>query len=191
MGMRVLIACEFSGRVRDAFIKIGHDAVSCDLERSLTPGPHLRTDVRNVLDDGWDMMLAFPPCTYLSNVGNRWMKQPGRLQARKEALAFVRELMSAPIDRWAIENPVGAISVAIRKPDQIIQPWQHGSPWIKRTCLWLHGLPPLIPQRVVKPIGNWVGDRCVNGDGFVRDSKERALTFLGIARSMAEQWGRE
>lgn len=186
--MKVLVACEFSGRVRDAFIERGHDAVSCDLLPSETPGPHYQGHVEMLLfePEQWDMMIAFPPCTYLSKAGARWW--PGKQAEQAEALDFVRLLMNAPIPYIAIENPVGRISTAIRKPDQIIEPYQFGDPWRKGTCLWLKNLPPLEPTRVVEPTGYWVGgDRVKHGEH--RDPRRRSLTFTGIAEAMASQWG--
>lgn len=180
--MRILVACEFSGRVRDSFIACGHDALSCDLLPSESPGPHYRGDVRDLISRGWDMMIAFPPCTYLSASGARWHSGTER---QSEALDFVRLLMAADIPRVAIENPVGRISTAIRKPDQIIQPWQFGTGEVKTTCLWLKGLPKLIPTCIVegREQRSW---RCPpSADRW----KIRSRTFPGIAKAMAEQWG--
>lgn len=147
--MRVLVACEFSGRVRDAFTARGHYAMSCDLLESETPGPHYVGDVYDLLDKPWDMMIAFPPCTHLAICGARWFNRPGKREAQLKALEFVRLLMNAPIPRIAIENPVGVISTAIRPPDQWIQPWEHGHGETKKTGLWLKGLPLLKPTQVV------------------------------------------
>lgn len=186
--MRVLVACEFSGVVRDAFIARGHDAVSCDIDPSEGPGPHIQDDVRNHLNKGWNMLIGFPPCTYLSTLNAPLGRYGGPEQ--KEALAFVLELMNAPIERIAIENPVGAINTRIERPTQIIQPYQFGDPWQKRTCLWLTELPALIPTNVLpgkhpKVVGGYVEpSRTVK-----TRSKERSRTFPGIARAMAEQWG--
>lgn len=138
--MRVLVACEFSGVVRDAFIAAGHDAMSCDLLPTDSPGPHYEGDVRDVIDDDWDLMVAHPPCTHLAVSGARWFKD--KQQEQTEALDFVRLLMDAPIPRIAVENPVSIISSRIRKPDQIVQPWQYGHGETKATCLWLKNLPP-------------------------------------------------
>jgi hypothetical protein len=151
--MRILVACEFSGIIRDAFRKRGHDAWSCDLLPTEAPGFHLTGDVRRWLYDlypqsRWDMLIAFPPCTYLASSGARWFKD--RREAQKTALSFVRELMNAPVERIAIENPIGVISTQIRKPDQIIQPWQFGHPETKATCLWLKDLPKLQPTNIVE-----------------------------------------
>lgn len=160
--MRVLVACEFSGIVRDAFIDAGHDAMSCDLLPTERPGPHFQGDVRAVLADGWDLMVAHPPCTFLAVSGARWFKD--RPQQQAEALAFVRLLMDAPIPRIAVENPVSVISSRIRKPTQIVQPWMFGHPETKTTCLWLAGLPKLTPTDIVVP--EWA----VRADGSVHMS---------------------
>ena len=139
--MKILIACEYSGTVREAFSKLGHDAWSCDILETEIPGNHLQCDVREILDDGWDMMIAHPPCTHLAVSGARWFKDKKVEQA--EALEFVRLLLNAPIERIALENPISIISSHIRKPDQIIQPWQFGHGETKATCLWLKNLPKL------------------------------------------------
>ena len=150
--MRVLIACEYSGRVRDAFIARGHDAISCDLLPTESPGPHFVGDVRELLDDGFDLLCAHPPCTYIASSGLHWNKRvPGREALTVEAIRFVRLLLDAPIPRIALENPIGCISSRIRKPDQIIQPWQFGEDASKATCLWLKGLPPLRPTGFFEP----------------------------------------
>lgn len=145
--LRVLVACEYSGRVRDAFIAAGHDAMSCDLLPTDVDGPHYQGDVRDVLMEHWDLMIAHPPCAHLAVSGARWFKD--KVQEQIEALEFVRMLMAAPIERIAIENPVSVISTKIRKPDQIIQPWQHGHGETKTTCLWLKNLPLLVPSCIV------------------------------------------
>jgi hypothetical protein len=181
--MRVLVACEFSGRVRDAFTRAGHDATSCDLLESETPGQHYQGDVRDLLDKDWDLMVAHPPCTYLAKSGARWHMDSHT--ERAEALAFVRLLMNAQIPRIALENPIGRISTAIRKPDQIIHPWEHGHGEVKPTCLWLKGLPKLVPSDVVEgrePRMHWAAP------GPER-WKVRSRTYLGIAQAMADQWG--
>ena len=148
--LRVLVACEFSGAVRDAFTKLGHDALSCDVLPSEKPGPHYQGDVRDILREDWDLVVAFPPCTYLCSSGLHWnSRRRGRAAKTKEALAFVRLLMDAPVRSLALENPVGCISTQIRKPDQVVQPWMFGHPESKTTCLWLRGLPPLKPTRVL------------------------------------------
>lgn len=181
--MRVLIACEFSGIVRDAFIARGHDAMSCDLLPTERPGPHYEGDVRDVLDAGWDLLIAHPPCTHLAVSGARWFHLKQAEQA--EALAFVRALLDAPVPRIALENPVSIISSRIRKPDQIIQPWQHGHGETKATCLWLCNLPPLVPTNVVDGRENRVHRLPPSPDRW----KERSRTFPGIAAAMAAQWG--
>lgn len=181
--MRVLVACEFSGVVRDAFGALGHVAMSCDLLPSETPGAHYRGDVRDVLDNGWDLMVAHPPCTHLAVSGARWFAEKREEQA--EALAFVRYLLDAPIPRIALENPVSIISSRIRKPDQIIHPWQFGHGETKATCLWLKGLPPLVPTDIVDGREPRV-HRMPPGPNRWR---ERSRTLTGIAEAMAEQWG--
>lgn len=186
---RLLVACEFSGTVRDAFIRKGWDAVSCDLLPTEAPGPHIQGDVLGVLGDGWDMMIAHPPCTYLTVSGARWMydeRFPNRAEQQREALAFVRALMDAPIERIAIENPVGAISTAIKQPSQVVQPFQHGHPETKATCLWLKGLPRLEPtNRVALSDDPRLRQRIWR---IARGWKERSKTYSGIAEAMAEQW---
>ena len=145
--MKVLIACEFSGVVRNAFARRGHEAWSCDFLPTESQGLHLQTDVIPILGKGWDLMVAHPPCTYLSSSGARWWNT--RQTEQKEAIAFVRKLMDAPIPLIAIENPIGILSTVIRKPDQIIQPWMFGHGETKATCLWLKGLPLLVPTKIV------------------------------------------
>lgn len=193
--MRVLVACEYSGRVRDAFRARGHDAWSCDLLPTDAPGPHIQGDVLAVLRDGWDLMVAHPPCTYLCSSGLHWNgRVPGRAALTEEALEFVRALLGAPIPRIALENPVGRISTAIRKPDQTIQPWQYGHPESKATCLWLKGLPLLRPTRVLeKPASGRWENQTPSGQNKLGPSadrwKIRSATYRGIADAMAEQWG--
>ena len=181
--MKILVACEFSGIVRNAFARRGHDAWSCDLLPSEIEGNHLQTDVRSILADRWDLMIAFPPCTYLCSSGARWWTSK-QLQ-QKSALKFVRELMNAPIPKIAIENPVGVISTKIRKSDQIIQPWQFGHPETKATCLWLKNLPLLKPTNIVNGRHPRVHYEPPSSDRW----KNRSRTYLGIAEAMAEQWG--
>lgn len=191
--MKVLVACEYSGVVRDAFLRRGHDAMSCDLLPTESPGPHHRGDVREILHDGWDLMIAHPPCTHLAVSGARWFK--GKQQEQDEALAFVQALLDAPIPSIALENPVSIISSRIRKPDQIIQPWQFGHEATKTTCLWLKNLSPLRPTQVVGK-----GARHVTKSGRSLPKwynlppsadrwKLRSATFQGIADAMAAQWG--
>jgi hypothetical protein len=184
--MRVLVACEFSGTVRGAFLRKGHDAMSCDLLNTESDGPHYKGDVRDVIDDGWDLMICHPPCTYLAVSGARWFKE--KLAEQKEALEFVSLLLEAPIPKIALENPVSIISSKIRKPDQIIQPWQFGHPETKATCFWLKNLPPLKYTNVVSPINGGVVHRM--SPGPLR-WKNRSKTYNGVAAAMAEQWGRK
>ena len=149
--MRILVACEFSGTVRSACTARGHDAWSCDLLDTDRPGQHLKGDVRQYLRDGWDMMIAHPPCTYLAVSGLHWnTRRPERAQQTEEALDFIRELLDAPIPRIALENPIGCISTRIRKPEQIIQPWWFGHDASKATCLWLKNLPVLVPTNLIR-----------------------------------------
>ena len=182
--MRVLIACEFSGVVRDAFANHGHHATSCDLLPTENPrGEHWQGDVRDILAHGWDLMIAHPPCTHLAVSGARWFKDKQQEQA--EALEFVRLLMDAPIPRICIENPISIISSRIRKPDQIIQPWQFGHGETKATCLWLKGLPLLKPSNVVNGREARIHHMSPGPDRW----RERSRTYSGVALAMAEQWG--
>ena len=181
--MRVLVACEYSGAVRDAFRARGHDAMSCDLLPTDVPGPHYQGDVRDVLDDGWDLMVAHPPCTHLAVSGARWFKDKQAEQA--EALAFVRLLLAAPVARIALENPVSIISSRVRKPDQVIQPWQFGHGETKATCLWLKNLPPLTPTDIVDGREARVHRMAPSPTRW----KERSKTYAGVAAAMADQWG--
>jgi len=183
--MRVLVACEFSGTVRDAFRALGHDAWSCDLlPCEADPKWHIHGDVLEVLGSGWDLMIAHPPCTHLAASGARHFHRKQREQA--EALDFVRLLMAAPIDRWCIENPVSIISSAITPPTQIIQPWQFGHGETKATCLWLKNLPQLRPTNCVSGREGRVWLMPPGPDRW----KERSRTYQGVADAMAEQWGR-
>lgn len=201
--MRVLVACEFSGIVSSAFAAIGHYAVSCDLLDGESAGwihnrrygdmpKHYKGDVKDIINDGWDLMIAHPPCTYLAVSGLHWNKRiEGRAEKTEEALRFVQMLMDAPIPRICIENPVSCISTRIRKPDQIIQPWQFGHDASKKTCLWLKNLPKLEPTNII------VKDRYANqtpsGQNKLGPSPTRAMersrTYEGIAEAMANQWG--
>jgi hypothetical protein len=181
--MRVLVACEFSGIVRDAFLARGHEAVSCDLLPSERLGPHVQGDVLPRLADGWDLMIAHPPCTHLAVSGARWFKD--KLKEQEAALVFVRALLDAPIPRIALENPVSIISSRIRKPDQIIQPWQFGHGEVKATCLWLKHLPFLVWTQIVDGRVARVHRASPGPDRW----KERSRTLPGIAAAMAEQWG--
>jgi hypothetical protein len=213
--MKVLVACEYSGIVRDAFIKKGHEAVSCDLLPSESDlGNHYQGDVTDILNDGWDMMIAHPPCTYLSVSGARWYyhpedkhlpyeerrphpMHPNRRQLQQEALDFVQLLLNAPIKKIVVENPISVISSRVKKPTQIIQPYEYGHPTSKSTCLWLKNLEPLQPTDVVEPI--WInvskGKRMskFHYDTYTLPKEERgkirSATFPGIAKAMAEQWG--
>lgn len=181
--MRVLIACEYSGTVREAFAARGHDAWSCDLLDTEIPGQHIKGDVLAVLGDGWDLMIAHPPCTHLAVSGARWFKDKAREQA--EALAFVRALLAAPIPKIALENPVSVIATQIRRPSQTIQPWQFGHGETKRTCLWLQNLPPLTPTDIVDGREGRIWKLPPSPDRW----KERSRTYPGIAAAMASQWG--
>ena len=192
--MKVLVACEYSGTVRDAFIARGHEAMSCDILPTDVPGPHYQGDVRDVLDNGWDLMIAHPPCTYLSNAGARFLYPKcklnrARLKLGMKGRAFFMTLWNADIPMIAIENPTPSTVFGLPPRTQVIQPYEFGHPVQKRTCLWLKGLPPLKPTRVVtqrqssKVPGNWF-----NKGGKDRQ-KNRAKTFDGIAKAMASQWG--
>jgi len=191
--MKVLIACEYSGAVRDAFIKRGHDAWSCDLLATDSSGPHIQGDVLEILNQGWDLMIAHPPCTHLAVSGARWFKN--KQVEQKEALDFVRALLNAPINKIALENPISIISTEVRQPDQIVQPWMFGHEMTKSTCLWLKNLPLLIPTNIVskgkkhitksgKSIPEWY-----NLPETKDRWKKRSKTFEGFAKAMAEQWG--
>ena len=184
--MRVLVLCEFSGRVRDAFIAKGHEAISVDLEPSERPGPHVIANIRNYVWDfsEFDLVIAFPPCTYLSAAGARWWK--GREYLQNEALEFVRWIMNLPVEKIALENPTGAINSRIRKPDQIIEPYWFGDPVNKRTCLWLKGLPLLVPTNLVQGSNKFMNSTPMSNE---KRKKYRSRTFQGIANAMAEQWG--
>ena len=182
-GLKVLVACEFSGIVRDAFIEAGHDAISCDLLPTERPGPHIQGDVRDLLTEEWDVMIAHPPCTYLAVSGARWFK--GREAEQAEALAFVQTLLDAPIPRIALENPVGVISTRICKPSQYIHPWEHGHPETKKTGLWLKGLPLLRPSCFSDGRQGRVHRDPPGPDRW----KARSRTYPGIAAAMAAQWG--
>mgnify|MGYP000051752973 FL=1 len=184
--MRVLIACEYSGRVRDAFAKRGHTAVSCDLLPSDSPhGWHVQGDVLGLLDKGWDLLIAHPPCTHLAVSGARHFAAKQASGVQGEALDFVRALLNAPIDKIALENPVSIISSRIRKPDQVIQPWQFGHGETKATCLWLKNLPKLQPTSIVDGRENRVHRMPPSADRW----KKRSTTYQGIADAMANQWG--
>ena len=195
--MKVLVACEYSGRVRDSFAAQGHYALSCDLLPTESPGHHYQGDVTALLhsDHNWDMLIAFPPCTYLAASGMHWTTRGIRdPQLTEDALNFVQMLLNAPVKYIALENPVGCISSRIRKPDQYIHPWQFGHQESKKTCLWLKNLPKLQPTNVVqKPeSGVWL-NQTPSGQNKLGPSatraKQRSLTYTGIAQAMADQWG--
>ena len=196
---RLLVACEFSGVVRRAFAEKGWEAYSCDLLPSSDNSPyHIQGDVLKELHKGWDMMIAHPPCTYLTVANSRnWA---AKAQEQDEAVEFVKKLLDAPINKIALENPIGALSTRIRKPDQIIQPYQFGHNASKSTCLWLKNLPPLTPTRYVAPrlveqngklYKRW-NNQTDSGQNRLGPSenrwKERSITYAGIARAMAQQW---
>lgn len=195
--MKILIACECSGRVRDAFIAKGHDAWSCDLKPSETPGPHLQKDVLQVLEDGWDMMIAHPVCKYLANSGASWLnKQPERWESMREGAEFFKRLLNAPIPKIAVENPIQhkyAREIIGAKQSQVIQPWMFGHPEQKATCLWLKNLPLLVPTNNVKEAMMRLPDNQRQRLHYLPPSPqreaERSRTFQGIATAMAEQWG--
>ena len=202
--MNVLVACEFSGIVREAFSAKGHNAWSCDIIDTERQGKHIIGDVRNIIDFSWDIMVAHPPCTYLCVTGNKWMAEkyrdrfPDRHQQRTEAINFFMQLINADIDKICIENPVGIMSTHFRKPDQYIQPYQFGYPTTKKTGLWLKNLHPLKPTNVVecdaphisksgKKTSQWYYET-IPLPADTR-SKARSKTFQGVADAMAEQWG--
>lgn len=197
-GLRVLVACEYSGTVRDAFIREGHDAMSCDLLDTDSPGPHYKGNVCDVLNEGWDLMVAHPPCTFLSVSGMHWttsgLRDP---KLTEEALDFVRLLLEAPIAKIAIENPVSVISSRVRKPDQIVNPYEFGHDAAKKTCLWLKNLPVLVPTKFIEPRvvngkNRW-GNQTDSGQNSLAPSpdrwKVRSTTYQGIAEAMSNQWG--
>lgn len=181
--MKVLVACEFSGVVRDAFASLGHDAWSCDVEPCEVEGQHLLGDVRDVLDLGWDLLIAHPPCTHLAVSGARWFN--GKRDEQAHALGFVMQLAAAPVARIAIENPVSILSSHWRRPDQIIQPWMFGHGETKATCLWLKGLPRLVPTNVVEGRDA----RVHRMPPSPHRARERSRTLPGIAHAFAHQWG--
>lgn len=192
--LRVLVACEYSGAVRDAFRSLGHDAISCDLLPTDAPGPHHQGDVTELLDQHWDMLIAFPPCTYLCSSGMHWTTRGKRdPQLTEDALQFVQLLLNANIKHIALENPVGCISTRIRKPDCIIHPWEYGHPESKTTCLWLKNLPALQPTDILqKPENGRWENQTPSGQNKLAPSKdrwkERSKTYQGIADAMATQW---
>lgn len=198
--MRVLVACEFSGTVRDAFLARGHDAMSADLEPTQSPGPHHEGDVRDILDKDWDLMVAHPPCTYLAKSGARWLKpggkiNPERYEQVKEAARFFNELMAAPIPHVAIENPhmhkIGQ-SLISHRPVQSLQPWQFGHMEQKETWLWLRNLPPLEPTSIVyngmMDLPQEEREKILNYNVKATRKAQRSIFYAGIAGAMAEQW---
>lgn len=189
--MKILVACEFSGIVRDAFIKKGHDAISCDLLASERPGPHYQGDVLGLLNNPYDMMIAFPPCTHIAVSGARYFKEKRADGRQQAAVYFFMNLVHSGIEKIALENPIGIMSTFWRKPDQIIQPWQFGDDASKKTCLWLKGLPKLVPTKVL--IKDRYANQTPSGQNKLGPSPDRAkirsMTYQGIADAMAEQWG--
>jgi len=183
--MKVLIACEFSGIVRDAFIAKGHDAMSCDLLPTERPGPHYQGDVMDIINNGWDMMIAHPPCTDLAVSGARWFEEKRKNGSQQTSIDLFLEFANVNIERIAIENPIGIMSRIFRKPEQIIQPWMFGHGETKATCLWLKGLPKLTPTNIVDGREPRIHRLPPGPDRW----KERSRTFQGIADAMAEQWG--
>jgi len=194
--MRVLVGCECSGTVRDAFTSLGHDATSCDFEPSDTPGKHYQGDVLDIINDGWDVAILHPPCTYLNVAGIHWNNRGRGWEDTEKALEFVKTLLAVNIKHIALENPVSIISSRIRKPDQIIQPYEFGHDASKKTCLWLKNLPKLtptqyVPPRMVDGKPRW-GNQTDSGQNKLGPSKDRAkirsTTYAGIGKAMAEQW---
>ena len=185
--MKVLIACEFSGRVRDAFRQEGHQAWSCDRLPAEQPSPyHLQQPVETLLtpENRWDLLIAFPPCTDLA-VSGAWQWPAKGAERQQAAIAFVQLLLNAPIPRIALENPIGKLSTALRKPDQILQPWHFGDPATKATCLWLKNLPPLLATEIAEAKPNVIRNMAPGPDR----AKNRSRTFPGVAQAMARQWG--
>lgn len=203
-GLKILIACEFSGTVRDAFIRGGHSAMSCDLEPTESVGPHYQGDVMDIINNGWDMMIAFPPCTHLAVSGAKHFAKKRADGRQQQGIDFFLKIINANIPKIAVENPIGIMSTIYKKPTQIIQPWQFGDEAQKTTCLWLKNLPNLLHTNIVgkgkfytspkgKKLPEWYGDASVNGKkiayGSVEMKKIRNKTFQGIADAMATQWG--
>ena len=196
-GLKILIACEFSGTVRDAFIRGGHNAMSCDLEATESAGPHYQGDVMDIINNGWDMMIAFPPCTHLAVSGARHFEKKRADGRQQQGIDFFLKMVNASIPKIAVENPIGIMSSIYRKPDQIIQPWEHGHEVTKSTCLWIKGLPLIKPTNIVskgkiwvaksgKQMSQWYYDTsCLNPK---EREKMRNKTFQGIADAMATQW---
>lgn len=206
--MRVLVACEYSGTVRDVFIKKGHDAMSCDLLPTETPGPHYQGDVFDIINDGWDIMIGFPPCIYVSYAATKYWYTPGRARKRLAALTFFLDLWEAPIELICLENHLGCIDAVIEKHTQRIEPYYFGDRELKRTCLWLKGLPKLVHQKQDDLFGlathtarpepiyidksgkkRYITDATGGYHGDGNSFKKRSKTFPSIAEAMAEQWG--
>lgn len=183
--MKILIACEYSGKVRDAFINRGHDAVSCDILPTESEGPHYQGDVMDIICDKWGMIIAFPPCTHLSSSGARWWPEKQKDGRQQAAIDFFMMFANHPCDKKAIENPVGIMSSIYKKPDQIIQPWQFGHGEVKTTCLWMYGLPKLQSTDIVPGREQ----KCWKMAPSKYRAKLRSKTYQGIADAMAEQWG--
>lgn len=183
--MKVLVACEFSGRVRDAFTALGHDAISCDLLDTESPGKHFKGDVLEILNQHWDLVIAFPPCTDLCVSGARWFEKKRQDGSQQRSIEFFMQFVHCNAKRVAIENPIGIMSTKYRKPDQIIQPFEHGHGETKATCLWLKNLPPIVPTNIVDGREQRVWKM---GPGPER-AKMRSLTYQGVANAMAAQWG--
>lgn len=182
--MKVLVACEFSGVVRDAFLERGHDAVSCDLLPTESPGPHIQGDVLEIINSGeWDLMIAHPPCTHLAVSGARWFKD--KKEEQYQAINFFMQLAFCETPKYCIENPVSIMSTTWRPPDQYIQPWQFGHGETKKTGLWLRGLPKLVPTNIVDGRDARIHNMPPGKDRW----KKRSITYTGIACAMAEQWG--
>ena len=186
--MKVLIACEYSGRVRDAFRKRGHDAISCDLLPTDAPGPHYQGDVMDVINDGWDLMIAHPPCTRLCNSGVRWLHERDLWDQMREAADFFKLLLNANIPKIAIENPVMhkyAVEIIGKKHSFSVQPYEHGEPYTKRTCFWTKNLSPLKPTKIMNKRIAQVHKESPGPERW----KKRSTTYQGIANAIADQWG--
>jgi len=195
--MRVLVACEYSGTVRDAFTAKGHYAMSCDILPTESEGPHYQGDVMDVLNDGWDLMVAHPPCTYLSNAGSRWLFAGGQLNEERyskglEAKEFFLKLLNAPIPKICVENPVAARIYNLPERSQVVQPYEFGHPYSKKTYLWLKNLPPIEKTQVLTEYNPFCGSntrKYPNKRSIAHKAKERSLFWTGIAQAMADQWG--
>lgn len=194
--MKIIIACEYSGIVRDAFTKKGHDVWSCDILPTESIGQHIQGNVIEVLNDGWDMMIAFPPCTHLAVSGALYFEEKKKDGRQQQGIDFFMQMINAPIKKIAVENPVSIMSTIYRKPDQIIQPWQFMEIYNKKICLWLKKLPILLPISNITPKFNWCSSSYRSGSrkksplkSLHRDPKKRSEFFPGIAKAMASQWG--